>query len=127
LDAVARHLPAVTGPFEACAVTWLVAVPVTALYGAPQVADDLLTRALEAVPKGDPDWPALTPSEQRIAALVGRGLSNPEIAGQLFLSRYTVRSHVSRILAKLGTGTRLEIVRALAEGRLPGPITEPDT
>jgi len=66
-------------------------------------------------------WAALTPTERKVAELLGRGLSNPEIAGQLFLSRYTVQSHVSRILAKLGFASRVDVIRAFSEGRLPGP------
>ncbi|MDT7783000.1 MAG: hypothetical protein QOF58_1419 [Pseudonocardiales bacterium] len=56
-------------------------------------------------------WDALTPAEVRIAGLVAKGLSNPDIAGELFLSRRTVQTHVSNILTKLGLSSRLEIVR----------------
>lgn len=41
-------------------------------------------------------------------ALLAEGLSNPEIAGRLFLSRKTVAHHVSRILGKLALHTRAE-------------------
>uniref|UniRef100_UPI0039BF242C ATP-binding protein n=1 Tax=Lentzea alba TaxID=2714351 RepID=UPI0039BF242C len=57
-------------------------------------------------------WEALTPAEVRIAGLVARGLSNPDIAAELFLSRRTVQTHVSNVLGKLGLSSRLEIVRA---------------
>ncbi|HEY0718024.1 MAG TPA: helix-turn-helix transcriptional regulator, partial [Streptosporangiaceae bacterium] len=56
-------------------------------------------------------WDALTPSERRVAELVAQGLSNPDIAAQLFLSRRTVQTHVTRILGKLGASSRLEVVR----------------
>ncbi len=59
-------------------------------------------------------WEALTPTEQKVAHLVAAGRSNPDIASQLFLSRYTVQSHVSHILAKLNARSRLEIARAVA-------------
>jgi DNA-binding CsgD family transcriptional regulator len=56
-------------------------------------------------------WAALTPTELRVAALVARGRSNPDIAAELCLSRNTVQTHVSHILAKLSARSRVEIVR----------------
>lgn len=56
-------------------------------------------------------WSALSPTEVTIARLVAQGLSNPEIAAELMLSRRTVQSHVSSILAKLHARTRVEIAR----------------
>jgi DNA-binding CsgD family transcriptional regulator len=54
-------------------------------------------------------WVALTPTEVRVAGLVAGGRSNPDIAAELFLSRNTVQTHVSHILAKLGVQSRVEI------------------
>src|SRR5262249_11418049 len=59
-------------------------------------------------------WDALTPSEERIARLVAQGLSNPDIAGKLLLSRNTVQTHVSHILRKLQLHSRIELVREVA-------------
>ncbi len=59
-------------------------------------------------------WDSLTPTESKIAALVERGLSNPEIAAQLFLSRRTVATHVSHILKKLDVHSRIDIAREAA-------------
>ncbi len=59
-------------------------------------------------------WDSLTPAETKIAAFVGEGLSNPEIAGQLMLSRRTVATHVSHILKKLGVHSRTDIAREAA-------------
>ena len=59
-------------------------------------------------------WEALTPTEQTIAHLVASGQSNPDIASQLFSSRYTIDSHVSHILVKLNARSRFEIARAIA-------------
>ena len=56
-------------------------------------------------------WEALTPTEERIAALVAEGRSNPDIAAELLLSRRTVQTHVSHILTKLGYSSRIEIAR----------------
>ena len=65
-------------------------------------------------------WAALTPTEVKIAALVARGDSTSEIARGMFLSRRTVQTYISRILAKLGARSRVEIVReALRHGISP--------
>jgi DNA-binding CsgD family transcriptional regulator len=56
-------------------------------------------------------WGALSPTEITIARLVAQGRSNPDIASELMLSRRTVQSHVSSILAKLHARTRVEIAR----------------
>ncbi len=59
-------------------------------------------------------WDSLTPAETKIAALVEGGLSNPEIAARLFLSRRTVATHVSHILKKLDVHSRTDIAREAA-------------
>ena len=59
-------------------------------------------------------WDSLTPTETKIAALVEGGLSNPEIAAKLFLSRRTVATHVSHILKKLDVHSRIDIAREAA-------------
>ncbi len=59
-------------------------------------------------------WDSLTPTEARVAALVEDGMSNPEIAAKLLLSRRTVATHVSHILRKLDVHSRTEIARESA-------------
>jgi DNA-binding CsgD family transcriptional regulator/tetratricopeptide (TPR) repeat protein len=59
-------------------------------------------------------WDSLTPTEAKVAALVAEGLSNPEIATKLLLSRRTVATHVSHILRKLGVNSRIDIAREAA-------------
>jgi DNA-binding NarL/FixJ family response regulator len=59
-------------------------------------------------------WDSLTPTETKIAALVEEGLSNPEIAAKLLLSRRTVGTHVSHILKKLDVHSRIDIAREAA-------------
>lgn len=54
-------------------------------------------------------WDALTGTEQTVAMLLAEGLSNPDIAGRMFISRRTVQFHVSNILAKLGLASRVEL------------------
>ncbi len=59
-------------------------------------------------------WDSLTPTETKIAGLVQGGLSNPDIAAKLFLSRRTVATHVSHILKKLDVQSRTDIAREAA-------------
>jgi DNA-binding CsgD family transcriptional regulator len=67
-------------------------------------------------------WDALTPAESKVASLVASGQSNPDIAAELFLSRNTVQTHVSHILAKLGAQSRAQIAREVLNHQLsPAP------
>jgi DNA-binding CsgD family transcriptional regulator/transcriptional regulator with XRE-family HTH domain len=59
-------------------------------------------------------WEALTPTELKVAALVADGLSNPDVATRLLVSRRTVETHVAHILAKLGGRSRVDIGREAA-------------
>jgi DNA-binding NarL/FixJ family response regulator len=55
----------------------------------------------------------LTPTEERIAALVAAGKSNKEVAAELFLTVRTVETNLSRIYAKLGVRSRTELAAKL--------------
>ena len=65
-------------------------------------------------------WAALTPTEVKIAVMVARGDSTSDIARGMSLSRRTVQTYISHILAKLGVKGRVDIVReALRQGVSP--------
>jgi DNA-binding NarL/FixJ family response regulator len=53
---------------------------------------------------------ALTDREREVLTLVGHGLTNDEIASRLFLSPLTAKTHVSRIMSKLGARDRVQLV-----------------
>jgi predicted ATPase/class 3 adenylate cyclase/DNA-binding CsgD family transcriptional regulator len=59
-------------------------------------------------------WESLTPAELEVASLVSEGLTNPQIAERLFISRKTAQHHVSNILAKLGLTRRAGIAAEVA-------------
>ncbi|MEV7416340.1 response regulator transcription factor [Streptomyces sp. NPDC089919] len=63
-----------------------------------------------ALPTVHRDLTALTPRELEVLTLLGRGLSNTELAAELTLSEATVKTHVARIFAKLGLRDRAQAV-----------------
>jgi DNA-binding CsgD family transcriptional regulator len=68
-------------------------------------------------PHATSGWDALTPTELKVAALVAGGDSTSDIARRMFLSRRTVQTYISRILAKLEARSRVDIAReALRQG-----------
>ena len=56
---------------------------------------------------------ALTPAEERVAALVAEGRTNREVAAALYLSDRTIEGHLARIFGKLGIRHRTELAGAL--------------
>ena len=81
---------------------------------APTVTRRLIERFIgDEPPDGSPTpatFDVLTVREREVLTLIARGLANAEIAQRLFLSEGTVKTHVSRVLAKLGLRDRLQAV-----------------
>ena len=85
-----------------------------------RVVEAFATRPGPAVPKtallGE-----LTDREREVAALVGSGLSNDEIAERLFISPATARTHVSRVMGKIAARDRAQVVVFAYETGLVSP------
>ena len=81
-------------------------------FGAAAEARFLLWRGARGVE--DPEA-KLSKRELQIARLVARGLSNEEVGVALGIARRTVSTHLSRIYARVGIGSRLELANKLAE------------
>jgi len=89
----------------------------------PSVTRRLIT---EFANRPDPATPpaeldVLTPRETEVLAEVARGLTNAAIATTLFMSEATVKTHVSRVMAKLHCSSRAQLVVAAYEARLVVP------
>ena len=63
------------------------------------------------LPAPDPQWPELTESERAVVTLVADGATNREVADRLFISPYTVNSHLRHIFSKLEIRSRVELAR----------------
>jgi DNA-binding NarL/FixJ family response regulator len=75
-------------------------------------------KAQSAGPAAEPPGvPGLTEREREVLALVGLGLSNPEIAARLHLGVTTVKTHVANLMAKTGCGNRVQLAIYAASPR----------
>jgi DNA-binding NarL/FixJ family response regulator len=87
---------------------------------APPVAARLVTRMRA------PAHEQLTPREAEVLGLVAKGLSNPDIGKELFISEATVKTHLLKVFAKLGVDDRTAAVTvAMQRGILPAPNPHP--
>ena len=94
---------------------------------APSVTRRLIgefARLRPAVPLQPGRLHELTPRETEVLRLVAEGLSNAEIAERLVLSEETVKTHVSRVLTKLGLRDRAQAVVVAYESGLVAPRTD---
>ena len=91
---------------------------------APAATRHLVDAFISSPSAGRPDAllvGGLTDREREVLRLVAQGLSNAEIAGRLVMSPATAKTHVSRILAKLGLRDRAQLVIAAYESGLIAP------
>jgi len=90
----------------------------------PRVTRRLLEEYAQVMPPSGDQYPqlaALSDREREVLVLVARGLSNAEIAANLYVSEATVKSHVGRILSKLGLRDRVQVVVLAYESGLIRP------
>ncbi|MYW97679.1 response regulator transcription factor [Amycolatopsis rubida] len=89
----------------------------------PSVTKRLLDRYLSAhrTPLDEQKLETLTEREKDVLGLIARGLSNTEIAGKLFIGETTVKTHVGRLLNKLGLRDRVHAVVFAYESGLVRP------
>ncbi|MFI6941520.1 response regulator [Streptomyces sp. NPDC050418] len=94
---------------------------------APTITRRLVERYARTAPDTEPDstphrdLAALTPRELEVLRLLAQGLSNAELAARLHLSETTIKTHVGRILAKLGLRDRVQAVVTAYETGLVSP------
>jgi DNA-binding NarL/FixJ family response regulator len=93
---------------------------------APAITTRLIEWALARTPATSASQTArqlatLTPRELEVLTLIGRGLSNAEIAGRLYLGEGTVKTHVGRVLSKLALRDRTQAIVLAYESGLIRP------
>lgn len=80
------------------------------------IGQALVARTDAPAPAAAPAEYSLTAREREVLALIGQGLSNAEIAAELHLAVTTVKSHVTNLLAKTDSSTRLQLALLAAHG-----------
>lgn len=94
---------------------------------APSATRRLLARVVAAPEPQEKDTSmleALTEREREVLTLMGRGYSNQEIGAELFVAEATVKTHVGRVLSKLGARDRVQAVIIAFETGLVSPGAE---
>jgi NarL family two-component system response regulator LiaR len=86
--------------------------------GKPTLAPEATQALIDSAKRPQAEDFELTPREKEVLALMVAGLSNPQIAADLVVSRSTVKFHVSSILSKLNVTSRTEAVAFALQNNL---------
>jgi NarL family two-component system response regulator LiaR len=86
--------------------------------GRPTLAPEAIQALIQPPSEVESLAASLTRREHEVLALLVKGMSNPEIAGKLFISRATVKVHISNILSKLEVASRAEAISLAIQNKL---------
>ncbi len=86
--------------------------------GRPTLAPEAVQALVQPPSEAETMAADLTRREQEVLALLVKGMSNPEIAERLFISRATVKVHISSILSKLEVASRAEAIAMAIQNKL---------
>ena len=86
--------------------------------GRPTLAPEAVQALIQSPSEAETLAADLTRREQEVLALLVKGMSNPEIAEHLVISRATVKVHISSILSKLGVASRTEAISLAIQNKL---------
>jgi len=89
-----------------------------AYVGRPTLAPEAVQALIQPPSEAETLAADLTRREQEVLALLVKGMSNPEIAERLVISRSTVKVHISSILSKLGVSSRAEAISLAIQNKL---------
>jgi len=89
-----------------------------AYVGRPTLAPEAVQALIQPPSEAESMAADLTRREQEVLALLVKGMSNPEIAEKLVISRATVKVHISSILSKLGVASRAEAISVAIQNKL---------